>query len=234
MSQNTIYENGIYFEKNPTWHEEDSPWKAKQIVKILKKNNIAPSSICEVGCGAGEILNCLTNEYDDNKVTFSGYDISPQAFSICSKKERKNLNFFLKDLFDEEQLKFDVTMAIDVFEHIEDYFSFLRKLKVKGSYKVFHIPLDLSVQTVLRGKTIANARSLYGHIHYFTKEIALASLRDTGYEVVDYFYTNSLLELPNLSVQARLMKLPRKLLFSIHQDLTVRVLGGFSLLVLAK
>ena len=147
MSQNTIYEDGTYLERNQTWHKEDSPWKAKQIVKILKRNNISPQRMCEIGCGAGEVLNCLANEYGDG-VIFSGYDISPQAFTICSKKEKKNLHFFLKDLLDEEELTFDVMMAIDVFEHVEDYFGFLRKLKRYGTYKIFHIPLDLSVQAV--------------------------------------------------------------------------------------
>ncbi len=125
-------------------------------------------------------------------------------------------------------------MAIDVFEHIEDYFGFLRKLKNKAVYKIFHIPLDLSVQSVFRSSRLMNARSSVGHIHYFTKETALATLKDTGYEVVDYFYTNSSLELPNLSWKANLMKLPRKLLFQLDSDLAARVLGGFSLLVLAK
>lgn len=48
-------------------------------------NKIAPSTMCEIGCGAGEILNCLSNEYADN-VIFSGYEISPQAFAICKNK----------------------------------------------------------------------------------------------------------------------------------------------------
>jgi hypothetical protein len=65
-------------------------------------------------------------------------------------------------------------------------------------------------------------------------ETALAALKDTGYEVVDYFYTPSSLDTPNLNWKARLMKLPRRLSFAIHQDLAARVLGGFSLLVLAK
>jgi hypothetical protein len=59
-------------------------------------------------------------------------------------------------------------------------------------------------------------------------------LRDTGYEVIDWFYTRGSLELPNRGWKANLLSLPRKLLFFIHQDLAVRVLGGFSLLVLAK
>jgi len=229
----TIYEDGTYLERNPRWHAEDSPWKAEQITKMLKKHNIVPSRLCEVGCGVGEILNCLANSFGDG-VVFYGYDISHQAFEICSKKEKHNLHFFLKDLFDEEDLTFDVVMAIDVFEHVEDYFGFLRKLKNKGTTKIFHIPLDLSVQTVLRSSPILKLRSSVGHIHYFTKETALATLKDTGYEVVDYFYTNNSLELPSHGWKNNLMTLPRRFFFSLHHDLAVRILGGFSLLVMTK
>jgi cyclopropane fatty-acyl-phospholipid synthase-like methyltransferase len=229
----TIYEDGTYLRNNPKWHEDDSPWKAKQITKMLKKHNITPSRVCEIGCGAGEILNTLANNFEDG-VSFYGYDVSPQAFEICSLKKKNNLHFFLKDLFDEEDMAFDVVMAIDVLEHVEDYFGFLRKLKNKGTYKIFHIPLDLSVQTVLRSSPILKGRSSFGHIHYFTKETALATLKDTGYDVVDYFYTNSALELPNLSWKANLIKLPRMVFFSLHHDLAARTLGGFSLLVLTK
>ena len=231
--ENNIYKDGSYLESNPTWHEEDSPWKAQQIARILGANNISPSTICEVGCGAGEILKCLTMEFGDN-VMFSGYELSPQAFEICRKKETQNLKFHLTDLLDEKESTFDVVMAIDVFEHVEDYFRFLRKLRTKGTYKIFHIPLDLSVQTVLRSSPILKGRASVGHIHYFTKETALATLKDTGYDVVDYFYTSGSLELPNRGYKANLLKLPRRLFFSMHQDWAVRILGGFSLLVLAK
>jgi Methyltransferase domain len=233
MNTETIYGDGTYLSKNPTWHEEDSPWKARQIGRMLRKNSIDPSTVCEIGCGAGEILNCLANDYGAN-VLFSGYEISPQAFELCKTKEKQNLHFFLRDLSDEREDSFDVVMAIDVFEHVEDYCGFLRKLRARGKYKVLHIPLDLSVQTVLRSSPILRRRAAIGHIHYFTKETALATLRDTGYEVVDYFYTHSSLELPNHAWKTNLLKLPRKLFFSIHQDLAVRILGGFSLLVLAK
>lgn len=233
MDTRTVYENGTYLDNNPTWHEEDSPWKAGQIEKILCKNHVNPSTICEVGCGAGEILNCLTNSYGSS-VTCSGYEISPQAFAICSKKEKTNLHFFLRNLFDDKDAMFDVAMAIDVFEHFDDYLGFLRQFKSKGEYKVFHIPLDLSVQSVLRASPIMKARESVGHIHYFTKETALATLKDTGYELVDFFYTNGSLDLPVHGWKARLMKLPRKLLFALNQDLAVRILGGFSLMVLAK
>jgi cyclopropane fatty-acyl-phospholipid synthase-like methyltransferase len=229
---NNIYEDGTYLENNQTWHEEDSPWKAQQIAKIMKRNSLNPSTVCEVGCGAGEIINQLSLDKTDTQ--FYGYEISPQAYSLCGKKSKDNLSFFLKDLFEDNEQYFDVVMAIDVFEHVDDYFGFLRKLRKKGEYKIFHIPLDLSVQTVLRSSPILNGRESVGHIHYFTKETALASLRDTGYEVLDYFYTAGALDLPNRGWKANMLSLPRRISFILNQDLAVRILGGWSLLVLTR
>jgi Methyltransferase domain len=233
MKKETIYNDGTYLSNNPSWHEEDSPWKAMQITKIINKNNINPQTICEIGCGAGEILNCLSDYFDD-KVIFSGYEISPQAFDICQSKKKNNLNYILRDFFNERDSSFDVLMAIDVFEHVEDYIGFLKEFKKRGDYKIFHIPLDLSVQTVLRSSPILKERRTAGHLHYFTKETALATLKDIGYEIVDYFYTNSSIDLPNRGWKANLLKLPRKSFFLINQDITARVFGGFSLLVLAR
>lgn len=227
-----IYNDGTYLKNNPTWHEEDSPWKAKQIKKIIEKNALNSNRICEVGCGAGEILNQLSEQY--SRKEFYGYEVSPQAFDLCKKKSKTNLTFLFQDLLEENTEYFDIVMAIDVLEHVENYLGFLRKLKEKAEYKIFHIPLDLSVQNVFRSSPIIELRRTVGHIHYFTKETALETLKDTGYEIVDYFYTGGSLELPNRRWGAKLLKIPRKLAFSINKDLAVRVLGGYSLMVLAK
>jgi hypothetical protein len=88
-----------------------------------------------------------------------------------TKKETKITKIF--------NAHFDIVMAIDVFEHVEDYFGFLRKLRGKAEYKIFHIPLELSVQSVLRSSIIIEGRKSVGHIHYFTKETALETLKDT-------------------------------------------------------
>lgn len=228
-----MYEDGTYLANNPDWHEKDSPWKAKQIINIISRNSLEPRSVCEVGCGAGEILNQLSNRYTDD-IEFYGYEISPQAFELCRKKTKPNLTFKLTNLLEDDSAYFDVVMAIDVFEHIEDYFGFLRKLRVKAEYKIFHIPLDLSVQTVLRSSPILKGRKLVGHIHYFTKETALETLKDAGYFIIDHSYTGGSVDLPSRNFKARLLKFPRKLAFSLNKDIAVRLLGGYSLLVLAK
>lgn len=230
---NSIYENGDYLSKNPGWHEQDSPWKAGLIKKMLERNNLHPSRICEVGCGAGGILSCLASENAEN-VKFFGYDISPQAYEISKHKKRDNVRFHLKDLFHENEEQFDLVMCIDVFEHVEDYLGFLKKLKGKGEYKIFHIPLDLSVQTVLRGYALLERRSLLGHFHYFTKQTALATLTDAGYEIVDCFYTHKFVDTPALGWKNKFAKRILQLCFSTHEDMAARILGCSSLLVLAR
>jgi hypothetical protein len=228
----TIYTDGTYLRNNPDWHVDDSPWKAKHIARILERNRLAPMSVCEVGCGGGEILRSLSTELDP-RATFHGYEISPVAFSICSKKADDKFRFKLANLL-EEEAHFDLVMAIDVFEHVEDYFGFLRKLRTKARYKLFHIPLEMSVLEVARAKPIMHQRRSVGHIHYYSKETALAALEDTGYRIIDHFYTSGRTDLGHLGWKSRLMKWPRHALYALNPDWAARWLGGYSLLVLAE
>lgn len=227
-----IYSDGAYLARNPSWHVEDLPWKARHIARILRQNAVAPRSIAEVGCGAGEILVQLQKAFPDSD--FSGFEVSPQAFALCRQREGARIHFHLKDALEEETAYFDVLLAADVFEHIDDYLGFLKRFKNKARFKVFHIPLDLSLQTLFRVKPILKQRETVGHLHYFFKDTALATLKYCGYEVIDSFYTAAGVEGSHLSLGGRLLKLPRKLLFSINADLAVRILGGYSLLVLAR
>ena len=226
-----IYLDGSYKASNPTWHAEDAPWKARQIGAMLKKHHINPGTFCEVGCGTGEILAQLEAAFPE--ASFFGYEVSPQAFDICSRRQSNRMQFRLLDLTMQTDSFFDVLLAIDVLEHVEDYFGFLKGLQNKAKLKVFHIPLDLSVQSILRMKPILSARQRVGHLHYFTKETAIATLEDCGYKIIDQAYTASRLELPNQTLSSRLMKFPRRLFHKLNADLSVRVLGGYSLLVLA-
>ena len=108
-----IYTDGTYFEKNPTWHIEDSAWKANQIQKILSQNKIKPKSICEIGCGAGEILKQLSYALPNSD--FYGYEISPQAYALCKTRETEKVLYRNRNLLHEE-ISFDALLCIDDIE----------------------------------------------------------------------------------------------------------------------
>jgi SAM-dependent methyltransferase len=228
-----IYIEGDYLQHNPDWHERDSPWKAKQIQKIINRNTLALNTIAEIGCGVGEILNVLQKNLPEN-IKYSGFDISPTAIEKAKQKANTNLQFYLEDLTTSNKF-FDLLLVIDVVEHIEDYYGFLDKLKNKAKYKIFHFPLDLSAQTVMRGTPLTYRRKTVGHIHFFTKDTALEALQDKGYKIIDNFYTASATDLnASLNPKSLIMQLPRRILYGLNKDFAVRLLGGYSLLVLAE
>jgi SAM-dependent methyltransferase len=228
----SLYISGRYLEKNPGWHAEESPWKVQHILPMLRRHQIAPATICEVGCGAGEVLRLLQKHMSET-CTFWGYDISPQALEMCREKANERLHFKLADIRQEPAVFFDLLLVLDVIEHLEDYFGFLRDLRLKSQYKLFFMPLEVSVQGVLRGKNFLRTRDLYGHLHHFTKETALRAIADAGYDILDYAYVPEY-ELGTPTLNSKLMKLPRQVSFALHKDGTVRLFGGFRLLMLAK
>jgi hypothetical protein len=230
--ERNIYLNGEYLKSNPRWHKDESPFKVNQILRMMEKHRLQPKTICDVGCGAGEVLKLLHEKMDDACV-FWGYDISPQALEMCQGRASERLRFKLGDVSQEEGVFFDLMLVLDVIEHVEDYFGFLAAIRPKSELKLFHIPLDLSVQTVLRKRGLLKRRQLHGHIQYFTKETALEALKDSGYEPLDCVFTSHSIECGQDPGQ-KIARLPRKMCFAIHQELTVRVLGGYSLLALAK
>ncbi|MEI8390617.1 MAG: class I SAM-dependent methyltransferase [bacterium] len=237
IEKTNLYNDGQYLENNPTWHTEDSPWKALQILKLLDKNNIKPKTISEIGCGAGEILNNLYNEMEED-ITFCGYEVSEDAYQICKNKEKARLNFQLKDFLTESDKHYDALLLIDIVEHIDDYIGFLKQVKNKGKYKVFNVPLEIFALKALFGHYYLESREKYGHIHYFNKDIFLAVLEDAGYKVLDWHYGNSVLELAgiskSISLKSRMLHIPRRILNKINVDFSAKLLGGYSLFVLVE
>jgi SAM-dependent methyltransferase len=232
---NTIYTSGKYLETTETWHTEDSPWKADQIIKIIVDNHLHPQTISEIGCGAGVILDELSKKEYLKRVHFSGYDISPQAIALAQRIS-SDVEFFQEDLLQEINTKyFDILLVIDVFEHIPDYMNFVEKCKAKAEYKIYHIPLDIHCSSVLRNAFIGGRYTL-GHLHYFTADAAISTLKDTGHEIVDYFYTNAAVGLfkQHPSMKRAIANVPRWLFSKFSLPFTARVFGGYSLLVLTK
>lgn len=228
-----MYTDGDYLKNNPTWDVEDAPWKADLIFRMMEKNRIRPTSICEIGCGCGEILFQLQKKMPAS-TKLTGYEISPQAYELCKGRSNEQLSFQLKNYCDETDNSCDLILLIDLIEHLEDYFEFLRNIRVKSPYKILHIPLEMFVLAVLYPQFHLGQRKKVGHLHYFSRDIALSMLRDLGYEILDYEYTAGYALPREYGLKDKLLKIPRSLLFPLCPDLTVRIFGGYSLLVLVK
>src|SRR5437762_3422341 len=66
----------------------------------------------------------------------------------------------------------------------------LRRRKPISTVKVFHIPLDMSALAVALGNENF-ARRVTGHLHYYSKDSALATLEACGYEVLSWRFTDT-------------------------------------------
>lgn len=234
VSSNDLYINGEYYKNNPDWDIADAKWKTDVIFGLLQKNDIAIANVTEVGCGAGENLVELAKRNDKIK-TLSGYDISPQAFALAEKKSTEKIHFFNEDFTAKEDIKTDLLLVIDVIEHVDDYYGFLRRLKNKSTYFVFHIPLDVSARTVMKPHVMLQQRQTVGHIHYFTKEMAIWALQDTGYEIIDWVYTKPVVDVNAANSFKRFVKKKlRNISFAVNKEWSVKKWGGYSIMALVK
>jgi SAM-dependent methyltransferase len=217
---------------HPMWHLDESAWKAQNVLRMLERNRLTPKKVVDIGCGAGEVLRLLQQALGTD-CEFWGFDVSPYALAMSERRQNERLHFKLGEL-PANDVSYDLTLALDVVEHVEDCFSFLRAIKPKSFHTIFEVPLDLSVQTVARAGNLPKKRQQHGHIHYFTKELALQLLEDTGFEVVDYFYTSPALELPSRSPRILILRPALKLVAAFSQDFGARFLGGYRLMILAR
>ena len=226
------YTSEAYLQANPSWDIEDSPWKVEQVVRMMQRHHLAPASIAEIGCGAGAILAGLRGHFPDAELY--GYDIAPGAAGFWSRYASARIEFALGDFFQLSRRHYDVLLVLDVIEHLANPFDFLARLSGHARLHIFHIPLDLSAASVFREAPLLHVRKKVGHLHYYTKGLALAMLEESGYQVVDSFYTGAGFTAPQRGWLAKMASLPRRLVRAMVDDAGVRLFGGETLMVLAR
>jgi SAM-dependent methyltransferase len=224
---NKIYLDGSYdASTGGTWHLEDAPFKARQIKRMLDRHQEKKfRNICDIGCGAGGILGELGTKLDP-ATKLVGYEVSPQAHVLSQRFRNDRCEFILGDAFADPEF-FDLALIIDVVEHVEDCFAFMRLCGAKAAWKLYHIPLDASASLVLRG---THCWDSVGHLHLFTMETAIRAVEHSGQRIVDSFLTPVSLERPHRPA-TRLTNVPRRML---PERLGARLFGGYSMMILAK
>jgi SAM-dependent methyltransferase len=197
---------------------------------------VVPHSIAEVGCGVAGILRELSKLHP--QANLEGWDVSPQAVELAQSRKMPGIEVHLGDILQAGRT-WDLLLAIDVLEHMENPAEFLRESRRICRHAMIHLPLDLSVQTVARGLPLLDRRKNLGHLNLFTRGLARSLIEDNGWEIVAERYTGGALELPiasglDYAFKNRILRLPRRLLFALAPHLAVRILGGWSILLLCE
>lgn len=206
--------------------------KARQILGLLGDFRIAPGTICEIGCGAGELLLGLHAQLPET-VTLHGYETSSRACSQWRGRLRPRLYFHLQDMLEEEGIRFDMVLALNSLRQAGDVRQFLARLHGRGRHVVLQIPLESSLRALLRRRLKPGAAPP-DRPPAWSRAGALALIREAGFRVLDTRYSETGPG-PGRSgfIASRLRRVVR-LAHALYPDLSVRLFGGYSLLVLAR
>src|SRR5271154_2795469 len=96
-SESAVYRDGSYLKYNPSWHAEESPFKVRQIRRMMSRQDLKPKTVCDVGCGAGLVLAELQTDLPPDCICW-GYDVSPDALAMCANRGNEALRFRLRDI----------------------------------------------------------------------------------------------------------------------------------------
>lgn len=171
MSESSESESKFYSQDMEVSH---SDWRLNILFDTLKLSETG--NVLDIGCGKGNFLSAFSQKF--SKWSINGIEASRNALSFAKKKLlnadlREGL--FRNGLFDK---KFDLIVALDVFEHLEEPVEFLntiiQNLKDDGylfldvpNFKIN--PADLFV---------------FDHLTHFTKETLYNFLSYNYMEVV--------------------------------------------------
>ena len=123
-----------------------------------------------------------------------------------------------------------MVICLDVFEHVEDYYLFLRKVRRIGKNFIFNIPLDMNVMKILVNG-IKRAREELGHLHYFNEYTALETLKDCGFTIKDSFLSKGFLSTAPRNIRQLLVLPFRIATLALGNSIGTRIFGGQSLVV---
>jgi SAM-dependent methyltransferase len=125
----------------------------KEVAK--KTKHLIEGKIAEFGCGVSPLLKAI--ETIKGKIDFTGYDCSETAIKFLKDKYHYN-KFYVNNIYDKVNEKFDVVFCLEVLEHLE---------KPEKAFKnLLHSAKKYVVLCVPNGRI----DTIPGHIHYWSPE----------------------------------------------------------------
>jgi ubiquinone/menaquinone biosynthesis C-methylase UbiE len=168
------------------------------VVVPLLRSLPEPKAILDVGCGRGVLT--LTAAEMFPAATVVGADVLPflaeRNTEVARRLNRTNARFLATDVTQLDAVEaYDVVLATDVLEHVEDDTDLLRRLLRAlrpGGHLVLHVP---HVTRHLFGWTRLNFLEIEGHVRPgYTLEGLWRLLNEGGFRVETATYTYNSIE----------------------------------------
>lgn len=162
MGQRHKYEN-----KNPLYRFAVRMFLSRVAEAV---NEVQANKILDVACAEGFVIKYLKERQPE--IVFQGFDIDADAIREAQKMN-PGVSFAVKDLYTlAPKERFDLIIALEVLEHLEDY---QRALKILHSLDAAHFLFSVPREPFFRGINFLRGRhwrrwgNIPEHINTWTK-----------------------------------------------------------------
>jgi SAM-dependent methyltransferase len=199
-----LYLENRYVKKIPNLHVFDTPWKLSKIFPLIDKFisyfEKRQINILDVGGGAGLILKgvsiYLKKKYNIS-VNKYALDLSPEILEILKIRNPDLKNALNEDIrktsLDNKEI--DLSLMIDVLEHIPKPQIALNELKRISNYVIFKVPLEDNLyyriwNIIKKGERKKFVIENSGHINFYNFYSLKSQIEKKLGEILDYNFTN--------------------------------------------
>jgi len=193
------YTDIYMYEQNHWWYKARRKLALFLIERYARKERNKSVRILDVGCGTGGLMKELVHL---GEVT--GIDMSEEAVAFCKKRGIYSVYMGKIEQLPFEDNSFDVVVALDILEHIDD--------DAQGAKELYRVlkPNGLAVVFVPALMLLWGTTDVAGQHkrRYTKKEINNCLKGGGGFSIVRSTYFNTILFIPILVVRllARLLK----------------------------
>tara|TARA_Y100000310_G_scaffold340983_1_gene438618 strand:+ start:1535 stop:2284 length:750 start_codon:yes stop_codon:yes gene_type:complete len=203
MANQQFYTKGKYLKNNPSLHSEDVLFKFGKIkpfldvfAKEIRKKKV---KIMDVGGGSGLIIKEVQKYLKKRhgiKVEKVLLELSPEILAIQKKKNKDAKAIHGSVTKIPLKSKVDLTLMIDVLEHVPNPNKALKELRRVSKFVLFKVPLEdcLAFNTVnwfTRGRFRQRLIKILGHINVYSKKSLEQDLKKYCGEVWDEGLVNA-------------------------------------------
>lgn len=199
-----IYPADEYISNDASLLEVDSPWKIKKIIplvdRFIKTIDKKQINLLEAGGGAGVILSKISSyikEQHGMRVNKYALDLSPRLLEM-QRIQNPDLIKTLNEDISHTSLRnkeIDLTLLIDVLEHIPNPEKALEEIKRISKYIILKVPLDGyligSIWNLIRGgEPRRQGIEITGHINVYTYGRLRNQVQNHAGQIIDSYFTN--------------------------------------------